>query len=95
MEWSITLSVIALFGGLMAFAGWKSGQPRKDSLKPLWISWTSVTVLAMIVVVFAAIHALNMLGVHTGSRTLGKYGSLSPVGSPANLPPLDPFAPRL
>lgn len=74
MEWSITLAIIALFGGLTAFAGWKSGRPRKDSLKPLWISWTGVAVLGAIVVVFAAIHALNLLGMHTGARTLGKYG---------------------
>ncbi len=75
MEWPITLGIIALFGGLMVIAGWKSGQPRKDSLKPLWISWTSIVVLAMIVVVLAAIHALNLITVHTGSRTLRRYGA--------------------
>jgi hypothetical protein len=75
MDWPITLAIIAVSGGLTVFAGWKSGQPRKDRLKPLWISWTGVAVIAMIVVVFAAIHALNLLGMHTGSRTLGRYGA--------------------
>ncbi len=75
MELALTLGVLALSGGLTAYAGWKSGQPRKDSLKPLWISWTGILIVATIVVVLAAIHALNLLGMHTGSRTLGKYGA--------------------
>ncbi|MEQ1784557.1 MAG: hypothetical protein ABMA14_24690, partial [Hyphomonadaceae bacterium] len=54
MEWALTLAIVTLFGGLTAFAGWKSGQPRKDRVKPLWISWTGVALVAMIVLVFAA-----------------------------------------
>ena len=75
MELALTLGVIALFGGLTVFAGWKSGQPRKDSLKPVWISWTGILIIATIVVVFAGIHMLTLMGVHTGSRTLSRYGS--------------------
>jgi hypothetical protein len=74
MELPITLAVIALFGGLTAFAGWKSGQPQKDSLKPRFISWPVVVVLAAALLAFAAIHALNLMGMHTGARTLGRYG---------------------
>ncbi|MEQ1782531.1 MAG: hypothetical protein ABMA14_14300, partial [Hyphomonadaceae bacterium] len=62
MEWALTLGTITLFGGLTVFAGWKSGQPRKDSLKPLWISWTGILIVSTIVLVFATIHALNLLG---------------------------------
>ncbi len=75
MEWALSLGTITVFGGLMAFAGWKSGRPRRDRLKPLWISWTGVAVVAMIIVVFAALHILSLMGVHTGSRILGKYGA--------------------
>lgn len=75
MEWALTLGVVTLFGGLMAFAGWKSGRPRKDRLKPLWISWTGVALVAMLVLVFAVMHVLSLMGVHTGSRVLGKYGA--------------------
>lgn len=75
MEWAITVGIVAAFGGLTAFAGWKSGQPRKDRLKPLWISWTGIAVVAMIVVVFAAMHVLGLMGVHTGSRILSRYGA--------------------
>ena len=75
MEWSITLGVVALFGGIAAFAGWKSGRPQKDSLKPRFISWPVVAILAAVFVVFAVIHALNLMGMQTGSRTLGRYGS--------------------
>lgn len=75
MEWAITLGIITLSGGLAGFAGWKSGQPRKDRLKPLWISWTGILVIATIVLIFAAVHALTLMGIHTGERTLGKYGA--------------------
>lgn len=74
MEWSITLGVMALFGGIAAFAGWKSGRPHKHSLKPRFISWPVVAILAAVFLVFAVIHALNLMGMHTGSRTLSRYG---------------------
>lgn len=74
MEWSITLAIVALFGGVAAFAGWKSGKPPKDSLTPRWISWTAVTIVAALVTVFAGIHLLNLLGMQTGQRTLSRYG---------------------
>lgn len=75
MEWSITLAVMAVFGGITAFAGWKAGKPRKDSLNPRFISWPVIAVLAAVVLVFAAIHALNLMGMHTGARTLSRYGA--------------------
>lgn len=75
MEWPITLAVMAVFGGVTAFAGWKSGRPQKDSLNPRFISWPVVAILAAVVVVFAGIHVLNLMGMHTGSRTLSRYGS--------------------
>lgn len=74
MEWSLTLGFVALFGGITAFAGWKSSRPVKDSLKPRFISWPVVAILAAAFLVFAVIHALNLMGMHTGSRTLSRYG---------------------
>jgi hypothetical protein len=75
MDWPITLAMIAALGGLTTFAGWKSSQPRKDSLRARWISWPVVTVFAGALLLFAIIHAMNLWGFHTGSRTLGKYGA--------------------
>lgn len=74
MDWPVTLLFIAVFGALTAFAGWKSGQPRKDSLRARWVSWPVVTIFAGAVLVFAVIHAMNLSGIHTGSRTLAPYG---------------------
>jgi hypothetical protein len=74
MEWPITIAAVALFGGLTVFAGWMSGQPRKDSLKVQWISWPLVTVLAATAAIFAIIHVAGMLGYQTGGNTLRGYG---------------------
>ena len=74
MDWIVTLSAVSILLALTVFAGWKSGRPRKDSLKPQWISWPFVTILAGALLAFAVIHALNLMGVHTGQRTLGGYG---------------------
>lgn len=63
-----------LFGGIAAFAGRKSSRPHNDSLKPRFISWPVVAILAAVFLVFAAIHALNLMGMHTSSRTLSRYG---------------------
>jgi hypothetical protein len=74
MDWTITLIAIAAFGGLTVFAGWKSGQPPKDTLRVRWISWPVVTIFAATAAIFAIIHMMSLLGVQTGSRTVGPYG---------------------
>lgn len=74
MEWTITIAIIALSGALTAFAAWKAGQPRKDSLRARWISWPVVALFAGTLTIFAAIHVLNLWGIHTGARTLSGYG---------------------
>jgi hypothetical protein len=71
MEWTITLVALAASLALTVFAGWKSGRPRKDSLKTKWISWPLVTVFAAAVVVFALVHVVNMLGFQTGGSGIG------------------------
>jgi hypothetical protein len=75
MDWAITIAAIVVFGGLTVFAGWKSGRPRKDSLRTQWISWPVVTIFAATAAIFAIIHMMSLLGIHTGSRTVGPYGS--------------------
>lgn len=67
------LAAAALLG-LTVFAGWKSGRPRKDSLRPQWISWPLVTVLSGALLVFAIIHLMNLFGFDTGQRVTGRYG---------------------
>lgn len=74
MEWIITLAVIVVLLALTVYAGWKSGRPRKDSVKPQWISWPFVTVLAGALLAFAVVHAMNLMGIHTGQNTTGRYG---------------------
>lgn len=74
MDWAITIAAIVVFGGLAAFAGWKSGRPRKDSLKVQWVSWPLVTMLAATAAIFAIIHVVGLLGFETGGNTLRGYG---------------------
>lgn len=73
MEMTITIGVIVGFLALTVFAGWKSGRPRKDSLKVQWISWPLVTVLAGTAVVFALVHLVNLMGFQTGANAAQKY----------------------
>jgi uncharacterized membrane protein YedE/YeeE len=74
MNWIITLAAIVILLALTVYAGWKSGRPRKDSLKPQWISWPFVTVLAGALLAFAVVHAMNLMGIQTGQNTVGRYG---------------------
>ena len=71
MEWTLTLVVIGLGLVVTAFAAWKSGQPKKDSIKARWISWPLVTVISGGVLMLALIHAATLLGVNT--NTSGRY----------------------
>ena len=68
MELTVTLSVAGAALLFTAFAAWKSGRPRKDSLNPGWISWRLVVVISGAVVVLAVVHALNLAGFHTGAN---------------------------
>lgn len=74
MDLYITIAICAALLALTVFAGWKSSRPRKDSLKPQWISWPFVTVFSAALLAFAVVHAMNLVGVHTGQRTLSRYG---------------------
>ena len=71
MEWTLTLAVIGMGLVVTAFAAWKSGQPKKDTLKARWISWPLVTVVAGGVLMLALIHAASLLGVNTNGG--GRY----------------------
>lgn len=74
MDWIVTFVIIACAGGLTVFSAWKTGQPRKDSLKARWVSWQAVMFIAAVITVFAVIHVMSLLGYHTGGRTLAAYG---------------------
>lgn len=73
-NWIITIAAVAGLLALTVYAGWKSGRPRKDSVKPQWISWPFVTVFAGALLAFAVIHAMNLMGFQTGQNTTGRYG---------------------
>jgi hypothetical protein len=68
MDWVITIPAIGIAAALTAFASWKSGRPRKDSVRGTWISWQLVTVLAGAALFMGVVHAVNLLGVHTGNQ---------------------------
>ncbi len=67
MEWILTLAASGFGAALTAFAGWKSGRPRKDSLKARWISWPLVTVISGAVMFTGLVHAATLLGLPTQS----------------------------
>lgn len=74
IDWILT--GVALIGclALTVFAGWKSGRPRKDSVNVQWISWPLVTVIAGAALVFAIVHAVNLMGVNTGDNFRHRLG---------------------
>ena len=74
MEMAATIAILAVCVAAMVFAGWKSGRPRKDTHKTQWISWPLMTVLSAAVLVFAVIHGMNLIGMHTGQGTLNRLG---------------------
>jgi hypothetical protein len=74
MDWILTLAAIGACVVLTVFAGWKSGRPRKDSLNAQWISWPLVTVIAGAALVFAIVHAVNLMGVNTGDNFRHRLG---------------------
>lgn len=67
----LTFAALGLSSALTAFAGWKAGRPRKDSIKTPWISWPLVTVLAAAALFFALVHVVNLMGFHTGGNGVG------------------------
>jgi hypothetical protein len=71
MEWTITLSVIGVSLGAALLAAWQSGRPRKDSLQTKWIPWRFVVLVAGAVLVLGVVHAINLMGVHTGGGMIG------------------------
>ena len=71
MEWTITISAIVITAVLTAYASWRSGRPRKDSVRGSWISWPLVTVLAGATLFMGVVHAVNLTGFHTGRDQIG------------------------
>ena len=71
MEWPITITAILATAVLTAFASWKTGRPRKDSVRGSWISWPLVTVLAGAALFMGIVHAVNLMGFTTGGNSIG------------------------
>lgn len=74
IDWILTGAAITACLALTVFAAWKSGRPRKDSLNVRWVSWPLVTVLAGMALVFAIVHAVNLMGVNTGDNFRHRLG---------------------
>lgn len=71
MEWAITISAIVIAAALTAYSSWKTGRPRKDSVRGSFISWPLVTVLAGAAAFMGIVHAANLMGFHTGANQIG------------------------
>jgi hypothetical protein len=72
MEWILTIAAIGLGLATTAFAAWKSGQPKKDTINARWISWPLVTVIAGGVLMMGLVHAASLMGVQAGGS--GPHG---------------------
>lgn len=68
MTWPITILALIANAALLAIAIWQSGRPRKDSLNARWIPWKFVILLAAAFLVYLMVHAVNLMGLHTGGQ---------------------------
>ena len=68
MDWTITLVVIGAGAVLTAFSAWKSGRPRKDSLKPKWVSWRFLTLVFGALMLIGLAHAASLAGFNQGGN---------------------------
>lgn len=66
MEWNITLSIVGVSVLATGFAAWQSGRPRKDSLQAKWVPWRFVVLVSGAVLLLSVVHAMNLMGIHTG-----------------------------
>jgi hypothetical protein len=56
---------------MTGLAAWQSSRPRKDSLQTKWIPWRFVVLASGAVLVLAAVHAVNLMGIETGGGMPG------------------------
>ncbi len=63
----LTLAAALAAGVLFAFASWRDAQPA-DPLKPRLIPWRALIIVSALLVVLALVHAVNLLGVETGTQ---------------------------
>lgn len=56
---------------MLGAALWQDSRPRQDLARARWISWRFVMLLAGAILLLAAVHAANKLGVHTGGNRGG------------------------
>jgi hypothetical protein len=68
MDWLATLAVIAGFGALAVFAGWRGARPPDLLRGPRLMPWRLIMILAAAGVLLALVHAANLLGFETGKR---------------------------
>lgn len=65
-DWTATLVALTLLCALLLFSAWKSGRPRRDSHRVRWISWRFMVLLSGTCAFLVLVHAVNLLGLHTG-----------------------------
>lgn len=63
----LTLTAIALFGGLFALASHRAAKPA-DPLNPRLVPWRPIIIISGFAMLVAIVHLVNLAGVETGQR---------------------------
>lgn len=66
LEWITTLGAFLAGGLLLAFAVWREGRPKRIGARKGLMSWHLVMLLAGMVIMLAAVHGVNLMGIRTG-----------------------------
>ncbi len=67
---AITLAASIVIVALLAFAAWRSGKPRPDTIRGRGAPWRLIVFLCGAALLIAVVHAVNLMGLHTGNDRL-------------------------
>lgn len=65
VDLALTLTALALFGGLFALASRQAAKPA-DPLKPRLVPWRPIIIIAAFGGLVALVHLVNLAGLETG-----------------------------
>jgi hypothetical protein len=66
-EWIVSIAIAVMAAGVLLLSVWQSGRPRTDSVRARWIPWKFLILLMAAVLLYSAIHMINLAGFKTGS----------------------------
>ena len=70
MELSLPVTIILVFiaAGITVFCGWMGMQPMDPAKGPRMVPWRFLMLLGFTAAMLMVVHALNLVGLHTGDR---------------------------